>query len=34
MGCATKEHLTCRDLRKNLVSKGTRYPTTLEDQCL
>jgi hypothetical protein len=30
----TKEHLTCRDLRKNWVFRGTRYPTTLEDQSL
>jgi hypothetical protein len=31
---ATKEHLACHDLRKIWVSGGTRYPTTLEDQCL
>jgi hypothetical protein len=28
----TKEHLACRDLRKSRVSRGTRYPKTLEDQ--
>jgi hypothetical protein len=30
----TKEHLACRDLRKIRVFRGTRYPTTLEDQSL
>jgi hypothetical protein len=31
---ATKEHLGCRDPRKIRVSEGTRYPKTLDDQCL
>jgi hypothetical protein len=30
----TKEHITCRDLRKFRVYEGTWYPTTLEDQGL
>jgi hypothetical protein len=28
---ATKEHLASRGLRKIRVSRGIRYPTTLED---
>jgi hypothetical protein len=31
---ATKEKLAWRNLTKPRVSEGTRYPTTLEDQCL
>jgi hypothetical protein len=31
---ATKEHLACRGLRPTWVSRGTRYPTILEDQGL
>jgi hypothetical protein len=34
MCCATKEHLAYRDMRKIQVPRGTRYPTTLEDQGL
>jgi hypothetical protein len=34
MRCMTKEHIACRNLRKIRVSRGTRYPTTPEDQCL
>jgi hypothetical protein len=30
----TKEHLAWCDLRKTRVSGGTRYPITMEDQCL
>jgi hypothetical protein len=30
----TKEHLACWDMRKNQVSRGTRYSTTQENQDL
>jgi hypothetical protein len=34
MSYATEEHLAWRDLRQTRVSRGTQYPTTLEDQGL
>jgi hypothetical protein len=34
MSRVTKEHLAWHDLRQTQVSRGTQYPTTLEDQCL
>jgi hypothetical protein len=34
MSRVTKEHLSWRDMRQTQVFGGTRYPTTLQDQCL